>query len=154
MQVSISSRSARVIVRMLAATMICAPVALLASCGGKPGPRMAVMRVTHRLTENKPHETDVVVGGELANDLPFSAGTGYAWTAKGFDAKVLALKSQESRSEAADGVAGGPMIEHFVFEGMKPGETTITFELRRPWEKDVAPAETRTMKVKVVKATN
>lgn len=158
MQVSNSSLRAPVVARSIAtvcaAAVCCAPFALLTSCGGKPGPRMAVMRVTHRLTENKPHETEVVVGGELANDLPFSAGTGYAWSAKGFDAKVLALKSQESKSEAADGVVGGPMIEHFVFEGVKPGETTITFELRRSWEKDVAAAETRTMKVKVVKATD
>jgi predicted secreted protein len=130
------------------------PSLVLTACANKPGPRMAVMRVTHRLTENKKHETEVPVGGELANDLPFSAGTGYAWTAKGFDTKVLALQSQESRSETTDGRTGGPMIEHFVFKGVKEGETTITFELRRPWEKDVAANETRTMKVKVTKPSD
>ena len=135
-------------------TVVSAPIALLSACANKPGPRMAVMRITHRLSEDKKHETELSVGGELSNDLPFNAGSGYSWTAKGFDAKVLTLVSQESRSETTDGRTGGPMIEHFVFKGVKEGETTITFELRRPWEKDVAPAQTRTMKVKVVKAAN
>jgi predicted secreted protein len=129
-----------------------APVALLAACGGKPGPRMAIARVSHRLASNDHHESTVAVGQELGTEMTFGAGTGYAWTAKGFDATILALKSQESKSEAPDGVVGGQMAEHLVFEGVKPGETTITFELRRPWEKDVAPAETRTMRVKVTAA--
>jgi predicted secreted protein len=133
---------------------VLSPSLALSACANKPGPRMAVMRVTHRLTENKTHETEVPVGGEFANDLPFTAGTGYAWTAKGFDTKVLTLESQASRSETTDGRTGGPMIEHFVFKGVKEGETTITFELRRPWEKDVAANETRTMKVKVTKPSD
>ena len=152
MQVSNTRRS--LIASVLLFSFVSTPVSFLGACANKPGPRMAVMRVTHRLTEEKKHETEVAVGGELANELPFNAGTGYAWTAKGFDAKVLTLVSQESRSETTDGRTGGPMIEHFVFKGVKEGETTITFELRRPWEKDVAPAQTRTMKVKVVKAAN
>jgi inhibitor of cysteine peptidase len=151
-----SRRSVRVLARTLAVAALAAPVCALpfalAGCGGKPGPRMAIARVTHRLAEDTQHESTVEVGQELTNELPFSAGTGYAWTAKGFDTKVLALKGQESKSESTDGTVGGPMIEHFTFEGLKKGETTITFELRRPWEKDVAPAEKRTMKVKVVAA--
>ena len=152
MQVSNTRRS--LIASVLLFSFVSTPVSFLGACANKPGPRMAVMRVTHRLTEEKKHETEVTVGGELANELPFNAGTGYSWTAKGFDAKVLTLVSQESRSETTDGRTGGPMIEHFVFKGVKEGETTITFELRRSWEKDVAPAQTRTMKVKVVKAAN
>jgi len=149
-----SSTHRSALTSVLVCVAIAAPLATLAACGNKPGPRMAVMRVTHRLTEDKKHETEVPVGGELATDLPFNAGTGYAWTAKGFDTKVLALQSQESRSETTDGRTGGPMIEHFVFKGVKEGETTITFELRRPWEKDVAANETRTMKEKVTKPSD
>lgn len=152
MHVSKLSRSAMTSALMFAALI--GPSWLLGACANKPGPRMAVMRVTHRLTEDTKHETELTVGGELSNDLPFNAGTGYAWTAKGFDPKVLTLVSQESRAETTDGRTGGPMIEHFVFKGVKEGETTITFELRRSWEKDVAAAQTRTMKVKVVKAAN
>lgn len=152
MQVSNSRRRARAVACALVASALCAPALILAACGGKPGPRMAIARVSHRLAMNGKHESTVGVGQELGTELVFSAGTGYGWAAKGFDATVLALKGQESRSEAPEGVVGGKMVEHFVFEGVKPGETTITFELRRPWEKDLAPADTRTMRVKVTAA--
>lgn len=127
--------------------------ACFAGCGGKPGPRMAVTRIAHRLTTGSDVESTVALGEELSADLPFNSGTGYAWTAKGYDEKILMLKSQEARSDANDGRAGRPMVEHFVFEGIAIGETTIQFELRRPWEKDgqqsIAPAETRKMRVKI-----
>lgn len=136
----------------LAAPLAIAPLALLSACGVRPGPRMLVARATHRLASDVKHESTIVVGQELATELVFSAGTGYAWIATGFDADVLRLKGQQSKSEAPDGVVGGQMAEHFVFEGVAPGETTIVFELRRPWETDVAPADTRTMKVRVTAA--
>jgi predicted secreted protein len=129
-------------------TALCT-AACLAGCGGRPGPGMAVARMAHRLTAGSDLESTVALGEEISADLPFSSGTGYAWTAKGYDEKILMLKSQEARSDANDGRTGRPMIEHFVFEGIAIGETTIEFELRRPWEKEIAPSETRKMRVKI-----
>jgi inhibitor of cysteine peptidase len=146
------SRSLRLASLAFVGAALASQLVVLAGCGGRPGPRMAVARVTHRLVSGTKHESSVPVGGELSTELPFSAGTGYAWVAKDFDAGVLSLVSQESKSESTDGKVGGPMVEHFVFKGLATGETTIEFELRRPWEKDAAPAEKRSMRVKVTAA--
>lgn len=93
--------------------------------------------------------TSVQAGEHFSTELRFSAGTGYAWTATGFDPGVVALVSQESRAATTERLAGGPMVEHFVFKGLATGSTTIRFELRRPWEKDVSPVETREVQVTV-----
>ena len=39
------------------------------------------------------------------------------------------------------------MIEDIRFTLVGKGETVIVFELKRPWEKDVAPADVRSVKV-------
>jgi len=93
--------------------------------------------------------TSVLAGEHFSFELPFRAGTGYAWTATGFDARILTLVSQESRDASTEPSVGGPMTEQFVFRGVAPGRTTVRFELRRPWERDVSPVETRDLSVTV-----
>lgn len=98
--------------------------------------------------------TRVVRGAQLQVDLPFSAGTGYQWTAGAFNPAVLSLESQESieppRAAGDRRRAGGPMSERFLFKAREFGTVEIVFELRRSWEKDVPAADTRRMRVEVV----
>jgi predicted secreted protein len=144
--------SVRLAMLALAGTVLVAPSVALLGCGGRPGPGMAVARVARRVVKNMKDESTVIVGTELTTELPYNAGTGYAWVAKDFDPALLKLVSQESKSESSDGRVGGPMVEHFVFKGLAVGETEVHFELRRPWEKDAEPAEKRSVVVKITPA--
>lgn len=88
-------------------------------------------------------------GSTYTAELPFNAGTGYAWTASRFDEKVVTLAGRSSRRASDDARVGGPMIEEMRFNLVGPGETIIVFELKRPWEKDVPAVDTRSVKVTV-----
>ena len=88
-------------------------------------------------------------GSSYTAELPFNAGTGYAWTASRFDEKVVKFAGQSSRRASGDALPGGPMIEEMRFDLVGRGETIIVFELKRPWEKDVSAVDTRSVKVTV-----
>lgn len=88
-------------------------------------------------------------GATYTAELPFNAGTGYAWTASRFDDKIVRFTGQSSRRASDDARVGGPMIEDMHFELVGRGETIIVFELKRPWEKDVSAVDTRSVKVTV-----
>ena len=88
-------------------------------------------------------------GSTYTAELPFSGGTGYAWTASRFDEKIVKLAGQSSRRASGEAMPGGPMIEEITFNLVGRGETIIVFELKRPWEKDVSAVDTRSMKVTV-----
>jgi predicted secreted protein len=88
-------------------------------------------------------------GSTYTAELPFNAGTGYAWTASRFDPKIVKLEGQSSRRAGGEAMPGGPMIEEMRFNLVGRGETIIVFELKRPWEKDVSAVDTRSVKVTV-----
>jgi predicted secreted protein len=44
---------------------------------------------------------------------------------------------------------GAPGEQVFTFRAMKAGDEKVTFELRRPWEHDVAPDKALTISVEV-----
>ena len=147
------------------AAAACLPLAAPVGCATDRAQRKTDAQ---RLAADAPNATDVEVGGTFAAEMPMNAGTGYVWGAVGFDAEVVSLESRESRPDAPTArgaraakaaqagktgktaAVGGPMLERFTFRALKPGETEIRFELRRPWEKDVSPADVRTMRVKVM----
>jgi predicted secreted protein len=105
--------------------------------------------LTHEPSPHKVDEFTAPKGAVYTVTLPFSAGTGYAWTASRFDEKVMKLAGQSSRRASGDAIAGGPMIEEMIFNLVGKGETIIVFELKRPWEKDVSAVDTRSVKVTV-----
>ncbi|MBI1303885.1 MAG: hypothetical protein GC172_08870 [Phycisphaera sp.] len=88
-------------------------------------------------------------GSTYTAELPFNAGTGYAWTASRFDEKIVKLEEQSSRRAGGEAMPGGPMIEELRFNLVGRGETIIVFELKRPWEKDAPAVDTRSVKVTV-----
>ena len=50
-------------------------------------------------------------------------------------------------------IVGGPGTEVWTFKALKSGKTAIEFKYVRPWEKDKAPAETKSVPV-VIKEGN
>lgn len=74
--------------------------------------------------------------------------TGYSWTYRQTRDGIVRKVSSEYKTEKSDIVgAGGTFV--FVFEGITQGETELTFEYSRSWEKGIKPIETKIYVFKV-----
>lgn len=83
------------------------------------------------------------VGQTRTISLPAHGGTGFEWAPTASSLEDAAMAIRERGSQAVQpGVAGGTVQWSFQVTALQPGRGALTFELRRPWEKDVAPAET------------
>jgi predicted secreted protein len=80
--------------------------------------------------------------------LPGLGAAGYQWTAQA--PPGVRVERVETAGPAAGDVAAGQSVDA-VFEVVadSPGVYSITFEHRRPWERDVAPVETREFELHV-----
>lgn len=86
--------------------------------------------------------------------LRASAGTGYDWTATSSDPAVASIGEVRRKDLSGPGgyggrPVGGPMEWIFPVTFHRPGTATLRFQLARPWEKDAAPADLRTVTVTV-----
>ena len=84
-----------------------------------------------------------------AGCLESNPSRGYSWELAGplDEAIVTSLGSDH---EAADGDAvGAPGTQDLSFKAVGAGTTTIALQYVRPWETDVAPAETKDYAVNV-----
>ena len=104
-------------------------------------------------------ETTLAVGQLLEISLEGNASTGYSWEIEADGAPQLTLApSPEGKAEAtaanadAPDKVGSPTTLHWHFEAAQPGTTTVRLVYLRPWEKDVAPAQTAEFKVTVTAA--
>ena len=86
----------------------------------------------------------VGTGERFSIALACNPTTGYLWEA-GVDAGYLELDSQEF--EPAGGGVGAGGREVFHFNTLAPGETDISFECRRPWDKTAH--DTRQVRVRI-----
>ena len=103
-------------------------------------------------------ETTLRVGQLLAISLEGNASTGYSWEidADGAPQLTLAPPPDDTGAGAAEGSppkVGSPTTLHWHFEAAQPGTTTVRLVYLRPWEKEVAPAQTAEFKVTVTAAT-
>lgn len=83
------------------------------------------------------------VGLAFVAELYLSAGTGFAWTARGYDESIVTLAEERTRPVRGTDAVGAKQMHTMNFKALKPGKTTITFELKRPWESTTPPAEVR-----------
>jgi len=83
------------------------------------------------------------VGKTFVAELYFAGGTGYSWTARGYDESVVKITEQRSRPVRGTDAVGAKQMCTMNFTAQKAGRTRITFELRRAWETTEAPAEVR-----------
>ena len=86
---------------------------------------------------------ELAVGQTFVAELQFAAGTGYAWTATGFDTSVAEITDQRERPIRGSTAVGATQMANINFTARKPGRTRVRFELRRSWETSAAPAEIR-----------
>ena len=86
---------------------------------------------------------ELTVGLAFVAELYFSGGTGYAWTARGYDESVITMDEERTRPVRGTDAVGSKQMHTMNFKALKPGKTRITFELKRPWEATTPPTEVR-----------
>jgi len=93
------------------------------------------------LTEENNGETvSMKVGQELHIYLGGNPTTGYMWASKGLDSKMLDLAEEPEYEPASDAIGSGGEFD-FFFTAKAPGETVVTLEYERSFEKNVAPID-------------
>lgn len=98
------------------------------------------------------HVMTLAVGAKLPVTLRFHGGTGYGWTLRQAPTGTVLEKDRETTGPAEPvkpGLLGGPMETRIVWRAAGPGQATLVYELRRPWEKGVPPARKITLEVVV-----
>jgi inhibitor of cysteine peptidase len=94
------------------------------------------------LTEENNGETITMqVGQELHIFLGGNPTTGYMWASEGLDSKMLGLAEEPEYTAASDAIGSGGEFD-FFFTMKAPGETMVTLEYMRDFEKDVDPIRT------------
>lgn len=108
--------------------------------------------ITHVTLKEKQDSLSVKSSAAFAVEIPLQSGTGYSWE---FDALSVQSKltgrttANFSSAEDSTITTGGTVVEVFTFKAPSGfREETLTFTLRRPWEKKNAPAEVRILKLK------
>jgi inhibitor of cysteine peptidase len=100
-----------------------------------------------------PSSLEIYSGDKFVFYIESNPSTGYTWQmASGTDENVVELSSQETIPAPATTptpVVGAPGQEKFTFTATGKGLAAITLNYVRPWETDVAPANTRIINVKV-----
>jgi inhibitor of cysteine peptidase len=88
---------------------------------------------------------EVIVGEDFVIPLDSNPTTGYSWELASSLPKWLELIGSEYVPTPTEpGIVGSGGVEEWTFRANTEGTTTITFEYRRPWEKDQPPAERKT----------
>lgn len=101
--------------------------------------------------EDNGSEVVLAAGQVLEVTLESNPTTGFSWQVSEVDGAVLAQVGEAVFQQApteGEQLVGAGGVETLQFAA-SPGETTLTLEYRRPWEKDVDPLETFTVQVTV-----
>ncbi len=96
-----------------------------------------------------PTEVQAKVGQPVIIRLPGTAGTGYTWQVSSPPCDFLPLAFSQQLESSKDGRVGGPSEWVFTFTPVGAGTCNMSFQYHRPWERGVAPADTRTVAVVV-----
>lgn len=97
-----------------------------------------------------PTEVQARIGQPVIIRLPGTAGTGYSWQLASPVCPFLPLAFSQQLESSTDGRVGGPSEWVFTFTAESAGTCNVSFQYHRPWERGVAPAETRSVAVTVV----
>jgi inhibitor of cysteine peptidase len=108
----------------------------LVACGGV-GP----------FTESSEGETVTVhVGDTFQVHLPGNPTTGYTWEVVPSETPVCAMVGEPVFTPESDAL-GAPGVFEFTFEITSVGTEDLTLIYHRPWEEDVEPLDTYTLRV-------
>ena len=129
-------------------------IGLLATALVATAPPVQAAPAVQTLTEKDSGETvTLTVGDKLRLNLRNPASGGYTVLTPAYDANILKLSYRrdfppEKRPQPRLGDFG--RIE-FVWEARQPGETEVTVNIARPWEKSKPPEQFVKIRVVVVK---
>jgi len=88
-----------------------------------------------QITKNITKELEVRVGDTFTVSLFSNPTTGFKWPDLGKIADETILKQVDHEYEAPDSdIPGAGGKEHWTFEALKEGKTTISMEYNQPWE--------------------
>jgi len=127
--------------RLLAVVLLLS-TSLLTGCGSKP------VVVTD---EESGELVELSKGQELQVKLPSNPTTGYSWGLTENADQILSTsgKSFFTQDTSGEGQVGVGGIETWVFDAAEPGETTLRFEYRQPFEKGALPVKVIRYQIKV-----
>ncbi len=91
----------------------------------------------------------VALGAAFAVTMEANPTTGYSWSVDHIspDGSIKVLESSYSSVQPALMGSGG--YQTWLLKGLIKGKAKILFIYKRPWEKDITPAETRTYQITV-----
>ena len=92
-------------------------------------------------------EIELALGQQVAIRLPENRTTGFQWDLESSGKPVCVLVN-----DAVEGQTGAPgqgATHLWKFRAARPGQGTIALAYRRPWERQAAPAQTFTVRVRV-----
>ena len=93
---------------------------------------------------------DMRTGQTLELEVDSNPTTGYSWAvASSRNSGVLRQKRKDKYVPPSTDLVGAGGKQIFYFEALKRGRAVLSFEYRRPWEKDKGPAEKYTVIVDV-----
>lgn len=105
--------------------------------------------ITHVTLHEKSDSLLLKSNASFAVEIPLQSGTGYSWEFDALSVKSRLLNKSTASIPETDSLPGGAMLEVFTFKAPSAlKEETLTFTLRRPWEKNNAASQVRVLKLK------
>ena len=91
-----------------------------------------------------------VVGQEITFALASNPTTGYSWQSIYDNSSFSLVNDTYTQDPKADkNLVGSGGTQYIILKALKPGQTTVTFNYRRPWEKDTAPVRQQIFNVTI-----
>ena len=81
------------------------------------------------------------LGQLLEVRLPMQAGTGYSWAASSDTGTLEFIDQTTLHPWGGAPAVGGSQTQMFIYRAVGPGEATLRFAYRRPWEGGVPAAK-------------
>ncbi len=102
------------------------------------------------LTENdNGKDIDLTTSETLIVKLKSNPSTGYSWVVKGNPSPLRLEKSTYRKGGGSAQKAGAPGVQVLRLSASTVGLATLNLEYRRPWEYNMPPAKTFTVRVDV-----
>ena len=121
---------------LITAAVIVTAICLVAGCAGGT-----------RIYFDPAKTINSSVGNEFVIALDSNPTTGYEWEVT-YDDKMLALVDKEYSAEKCPGLVGAGGTRYFTFKTLKKGETKITLDYQRSWEKESIDQRVFTVNIK------
>jgi inhibitor of cysteine peptidase len=115
-------------------------------CMGAAADRPPVVQVTEK---DNGRTVQLTAGAELVLRLHAQLGTGFGWKVAENDARVLSPEGEPGTEREGEPKPGGAEVQVFRFRAASTGSAGLALVYARPWERNVPPAKTFHLAVRV-----